>query len=211
MQRPLSKQTLVAAHSIVVIVVDVHGSREKSFSPSDVNGHAVVLISRPVLHSVGRDNVADVCDGLVPCGLGLGVAIGIASGSRRRSSGAEPLVSQFLMIIRPSVVASAIVQSRSRKHVRRSSNTTKSGTARRHLFRGSRSPQPAASARIGALLRTQIERSDVASTLDNGLRSTKLSSVKGSVDIDEIDMMESITQARAYLALEWRLEGGQCR
>lgn len=176
-----------------MIVVDVHGSREKSFFPSDVNGHAVVLISRPVLHSVGRDNVADVCARLVSCGLGLGlglgVAIGIASGSRRRSSGAEPLASQFLMIIRPSVVASAIVQSKSRKHVRRSSNTTKSGTAWRHLLRESRSPQPAASARLGALLRTQIERSDVAPTPDNGLRSMKLSSVKSKVEVDEIDMM----------------------
>lgn len=72
---------MVAAHADVVIVVDVHGSREKLSFPSDVNGHAVVLISRAVLHSVGRISEADVCAGLVSSGLGLGVATAFEGGA----------------------------------------------------------------------------------------------------------------------------------
>jgi len=72
---PSSRQTLVAAHTRSVTVVDVQGSFVKLSGPNELTGQTVVGCSFSVLHSVGVENAGCVVAGLVDlasCGAGVG-------------------------------------------------------------------------------------------------------------------------------------------
>lgn len=80
MQLLLSKQTLVAAHFMLVIAVETHGSLVTLSGPMVEMGQTVVWIRVSVLHTLGRGEGPPVTTAglvgwaLLSCGMGLGVA-----------------------------------------------------------------------------------------------------------------------------------------
>jgi hypothetical protein len=67
---------------MLVSVVEVQGSFENCFGPSDTSGHTVVWIRRAVLHTLGLANASMVVvAGLVDCGVFLSCGAGLGVGS----------------------------------------------------------------------------------------------------------------------------------